>query len=978
MQPKKKNSYSYEVEKDGPMNVPLRVYASETLMKGIENDRCIDQGRNVASLPGIQTRALMMPDAHQGYGFPIGGVAAFDLKDGIISPGGVGFDINCLPTGTKILTEHGYTKPIESFDIDFQEMETGNERYTLKTLAARTRLSSYDKDAKTRTTKSPSFFMHRTHKGNLITIGAAGQWVSCTPEHPILTKSGMKEAQFITKNDEIAVLPFEGVEHETTDDSKLLKPSYFSEGEWAELEKRGLQNLSRNHVSMPIIAKLFGYLLGDGTLYFSSGKGYVNAYGSREDLEDMKEDIARLGYSANIYERTRAHSIPTRYGTVNFDSTNFELHTSSCSLAKLFYNLGYPAGNKTVVPYMIPEWLIQSPKWLKRLFLSGFFGAELSAPSSMSRTCFYCPTISMNKNREHADSARMFLIQVMEMLDEFGIKTHKLQHRDDFHNKHGETDRLKLLIASTNQNLIRLWSTIGFSYNRKRTTLGMVGTLYLREKERLHQERVRAARRIKELKARGLRLEEVQALIASDSMNARFVERHYYEQGKGQRIALDFPTFTEYAEKKLQEFEREECFYEKVSSIEVLPYEGRVYDFTVPETHTFIAQGIIVSNCGVRVMTTPLTKDDVVPRMREILVELFKAVPCGVGGTSSIRLSDEEMDNVLEQGAEWAVAHEMGFKEDLQRCEEYGRIKYADHKKVSVRAKARGRKQLGTLGAGNHFIEVQVVDKIYNKKVAEKFGITMEGQIVIMFHTGSRGLGHQTCSDFLRLLEDTYPEIMEKLPEKDLIYAPADSKIAMDYFGAMCAAANFAFCNRQIIGNHVRTVFSKMFELDPKDIRVVYDVCHNMAKKEEHLIDGKKKEVYVHRKGATRAFGPGRVEIPEEYRELGQPVLIPGSMGTASWILVGTEKAMLESFGSTAHGAGRTMSRSEANRSWTGEQVKEELEKNNIMIKSASWRGISEEAPKAYKDVDEVVKVSHDAGIAELVARMVPLGVVKG
>ena len=383
-------------------------------------------------------------------------------------------------------------------------------------------------------------------------------------------------------------------------------------------------------------------------------------------------------------------------------------------------------------------------------------------------------------------------------------------------------------------------------------------------------------------------------------------------------------------------------------------------------------------NCGVRLLTTPLKKTDVEPKIKELLESLFRNVPSGVGSESFIRLSDAELDAVLNKGAEWAVDHGYGFKEDLEHCEEGGRMKAADAGKVSHRAKARGRKQLGSLGAGNHFLEVQVVEKIYDKKIAQVFGIKEEGQITVMIHCGSRGLGHQVCSDYLRKMEEADPELMQSLPEKDLIYAKAGTQLAKDYFGAMAASANFAWANRHIIAHQVRKSLKEVFGIEPKDVKTVYDVAHNIAKIEEHEIDGEKKKVYLHRKGATRSFPPGSPEIPKDYREVGQPVLLPGSMGTASYLLVGTETAMKESFGSTAHGAGRVMSRSAAIRQFRGEQVKQELEKKHIYIKSKSWKGICEEAPQVYKDVDEVVKVSHDAGIGNLVAKVVPLGVIKG
>ncbi|HHE36929.1 MAG TPA: RtcB family protein [Candidatus Woesearchaeota archaeon] len=383
-------------------------------------------------------------------------------------------------------------------------------------------------------------------------------------------------------------------------------------------------------------------------------------------------------------------------------------------------------------------------------------------------------------------------------------------------------------------------------------------------------------------------------------------------------------------------------------------------------------------NCGVRLLATPLRKEDVLPRIKELLNSLFRNVPSGVGSESFIRLSDSELDSVLNKGAEWAVEHGYGFKEDLKRCEEGGRMREADASKVSNKAKARGRKQLGTLGAGNHFLEVQFVEKIYDKRIAQAFGIREEGQIVIMIHCGSRGLGHQVCSDYLRRMEEADPELMRSLPEKDLIYARAGTQLAKDYFAAMAASANFAWANRHIIAHQVRKSFREVFGVEPEQVRAVYDVAHNIAKIEEHEIDGVKRKVFVHRKGATRSLPAGHPNVPEVYKGVGQPVLIPGSMGTASYLLVGTEQALKETFGSTAHGAGRVMSRAKAIKSFRGEQVKKELEQHHIYVKAASWKGICEEAPAVYKDIDEVVKVSHEAGIGNLVAKLKPIGVIKG
>jgi tRNA-splicing ligase RtcB len=383
-------------------------------------------------------------------------------------------------------------------------------------------------------------------------------------------------------------------------------------------------------------------------------------------------------------------------------------------------------------------------------------------------------------------------------------------------------------------------------------------------------------------------------------------------------------------------------------------------------------------NCGVRLLATPLKKEEVEGKIPELLDSMFKNVPSGVGGDSDIRVDYDQLDEVLKRGPAWAVEQGYGFKDDLDRCEENGCMSQADPKKISMRAKKRGRKQLGTLGAGNHFLEVQVVDKIENKEVAEVFGIKEEGQVVVMIHCGSRGLGHQVCSDYLRRMEEENPELMASLPEKDLIYAKAGSQTANDYLGAMAASANFAWTNRHIIAHQVRKSFNEVFGTNSEDIKTVYDVAHNIAKVEEHDIDGEKRKCFVHRKGATRSFPANSEDIPEVYKKVGQPVLIPGSMGTSSYVLVGTEDALKQSFGSTAHGAGRVMSRAKANKEFDGQTIKDELAKNKIVIKAASVRGITEEAPGVYKDVDEVIKTSHGAGIGNVVAKLKPMGVIKG
>jgi len=394
-------------------------------------------------------------------------------------------------------------------------------------------------------------------------------------------------------------------------------------------------------------------------------------------------------------------------------------------------------------------------------------------------------------------------------------------------------------------------------------------------------------------------------------------------------------------------------------------------------------------NCSVRILKTNLTKKDILDKQKEIGEALYRKIPSGVGRGSKFQITKEELKKVLEGGAKYIIEKGYGVKEDYLHMEEEGCMKKADSNKVSERAIKRGIGQLGTLGAGNHFLEVQYVDEIFDEKIAKVFGLK-KNQITIMIHCGSRGLGHQVASDYIKKMEEEYgiesflgsetsssmkrPSVV--VPDRDLINAPIKSKLGKDYFSAMACAANFAFANKQLITHWIREEMKKLF---PKiKIDVIYDVCHNIAKFEEHIINGKKKIVCIHRKGATRSFGPGRIEVPETYRDVGQPVLIPGSMGTASYVLVGTKKSEELTFGSTVHGAGRAKSRATASRNISGEEVKKELHEKGIEVKTGSWKGLAQEAPSAYKDIEEVVKVVDELGISKKVVRLKPLTVVKG
>jgi tRNA-splicing ligase RtcB (3'-phosphate/5'-hydroxy nucleic acid ligase) len=377
-------------------------------------------------------------------------------------------------------------------------------------------------------------------------------------------------------------------------------------------------------------------------------------------------------------------------------------------------------------------------------------------------------------------------------------------------------------------------------------------------------------------------------------------------------------------------------------------------------------------NCGVRLMASDLTADEVAPKLPAIADSLFEEVPSGLGSESRLKYGNKELEEVCVAGAKWAVEKGFGAKADLAHIEEDGAIAGADPAKISDKAKKRGRPQLGTLGSGNHFLEVSKVAEIFDKDVAAKFGLTSVGQVTVMVHCGSRGLGYQVADDYIAIMLEASRKYGIQLPDRELACAPLTSREAQDYVAAMYCAVNYAFANRQFITHWVRDVFGKQFPGSKLDL--VYDVCHNIAKFEEH--GGR--EVCVHRKGATRAFAAGRKEIPADYRDVGQPVLVPGDMGTASYVLIGTETAMKESFGSVCHGAGRTQSRSKAKHGVRGEDVKKRLEAKGEVIRAASYEVLAEEQPEAYKDVDEVVGSVAEAGLGRLVAKLVPMGVIKG
>jgi len=384
-------------------------------------------------------------------------------------------------------------------------------------------------------------------------------------------------------------------------------------------------------------------------------------------------------------------------------------------------------------------------------------------------------------------------------------------------------------------------------------------------------------------------------------------------------------------------------------------------------------------NCGVRLLTSTIEAEAIRPHMDELMSALYASIPAGVGASGAMRLTEGDLSELLERGVDWAISKGYATEEDREHTEDRGCMGAAKAGSLSPRAAERGRKQVGTLGSGNHFLEVDEIVEVYDQEVADAFGL-IPGRACVWIHCGSRGLGHQVCTDAVRDMQAAVVRYDIHLPDRELVCAPFDSPEGQRYFQAMCCAANYAWVNRQVITHLVRESFDRALggRLGNPNLRVLYDVCHNIAKVERHQIDGEAAELCVHRKGATRAFGPGRGEVPSDYRRFGQPVLIPGDMSSGSYVLLGTAKAMQDTFGSTCHGAGRLMSRRRARRSVRGEKLRDDLERAHITVRAKSMAGLAEEAPLAYKDLDRVVEVVHKAGIARKVARTRPLGVMKG
>jgi tRNA-splicing ligase RtcB len=754
-----------------------------------------------------------------------------------------------------------------------------------------------------------------------------------------------------------------------------------------QLEKKELLPLRYNSWQLPYLLRIMGYCFGDGHISFggSRNRGTVYFYGQEEDLKKIKEDVKKIGFEAGIYSRSRHHKIKTSYTVAEFDRVENCLKSASSSFAVLLAASGVPIGNKCRNTYDMPRWLFKMPLWQKRLFLGAFFGAEMSSPKTMKRHGynFYCATVDMNKLDVHIGNGKKFLEDIRCLLLEFGIVTHSISQRKEFVNKDGLVSyRLRLMISDKVENLFKLYSKIGFEYNQKRRFLANVAAGYLRLKNRIIKERKDAMLTVSTWsKEKGCRAEFIYNTLSSGYVSQRFLERSLYESpNREPRMWGDDLTFEGYIKKATEGLGKSGMVWEKLEHISDLKYDDYVYDFTVKHPdHNFIANNFVVSNCGVRLLKTNFQYEEIKDKIKDLVYTLFSDVPAGVGSKGDIRVSQREEKEILLKGSKWAVDKGYGTEEDLECTEEYGAIQGADPSCVSDRAYDRGKAQSGTLGSGNHFLEIQVIDQLYDRDICDEFELTL-GQITLMIHSGSRGLGYQVCDDYTRSMIHCLQKYNINVPDRQLACAPVNSSEGKAYLGAMKCAANYAWANRQCLMHLTRKVFEKVFGMSwqKMGMYLIYDVAHNIAKLEKYIIDGKEKTLCVHRKGATRAFGPGHPALPPRYKKTGQPVIIPGDMGRNSYLLVGTKKAEEETFGSTCHGAGRLKSRTAATKSINLDVLLKELESKGIIVKASGRGTIVEEAPEAYKDVNEVVNVVHNVGISKRVCRMRPLGVIKG
>ncbi|MFB6136574.1 MAG: RtcB family protein, partial [Halobacteriaceae archaeon] len=617
-----------------------------------------------------------------------------------------------------------------------------------------------------------------------------GDSVEATADHPFLTPDGMTELGDLTPGDEVYLRPFEGLPDEEPPEFVLLDESDF-DGEDPllvdALKERDLLPLRSTDEAFCHLLKLVGFHTGDGS--FAGPQTWF--YGEREDLESIRDDVEAVGFTpSKVYERDREHDVGGR----EFETTEYSVRSTSNAFKQLLVRLGAPEGPKTESAFTAPDYLERLADWQKALYLSAFFGAEMSAPDTVAPKNFYAPSVSHNRVAARADAGEQFLRDLMSHLDDLGVQTNALEVVERGENQSGETVRFRFGVSSDESNLRRFLTTVGYRYNREKRRRAALVAQYLKRKDRHVARRARAAERAGAMADGGATLAAVKDAV-DDVVNGRFVERSLYGERVGRpRPSADFPDYEEFREDA--DVYGDDAVAVEVTDVTELGTKP-VYDIGVRhDAHNFTGNGFVVSNCGVRMVRTDLTYDDVRGREEELVDRLFEAVPSGLGGGGVVESDVGTVDEILDRGVDWALEHGYAVRDDLRHCEDEGVRPDADPDAVSREAKERGSNQIGSLGSGNHFLEVQRVTDVFRGEVADAYGLR-EDQLVVLIHCGSRGLGHQVCSDYVRDIEQRHGDLLADLPDKELAAAPAGSELAEEYYGAMCAAINFAWVNRQ-------------------------------------------------------------------------------------------------------------------------------------------------------------------------------------
>jgi tRNA-splicing ligase RtcB len=815
-----------------------------------------------------------------------------------------------------------------------------------------------------------------------------------TADHGILTPSGYRNLGDLKPGERVASVAYDGILWDRAPERVVLTERHVrAAARRIGMNHRGnalsqaLRSISRllpmtqAHPAFPVLLKVAGLALGAGTLDFErgSGKGRLIVRGRKEDLLDVARDLRPWVGAWSIDTRPRRRAARTARGAGRVTSTAHHLRVSSTGFALLLVALGLPAGPKTSQDWQLPRCLFRAPAWQKRLFLAGLFGAELTSPDAFDarNRSFRCPVLNLVKRGPWLGSGRRVLEEVRRLLWDLGVRSLTASDREEpFDPDDTRPHRLRLVVSSEIENLISLWGRVGFEYNRKRARLAAQAVAYLKEKRIALAARHRARDRILEIRsATGWSAHRIHDAVAGEGVSRRFVERTI--SGRGDRAVRSPEGFATF-----DAWRKENCagdlVWDRVLAVVPRPDVRRVYDLSVEHNaHNFIAGGLVVHNCGVRVAKTGLRFDTLEGLHKKLASALFAAVPCGVGEDSAIpKPSKEDALRIVTEGARWAVEKGYGRERDLLHTEDAGAMPGADPSGPSDTAYARGMAQVGTLGSGNHFLELDRVAETYAPEAESVFGLR-EGDVVLLIHCGSRGFGHQICDENVRGFVKAASKYGIRLVDRQLACAPASSPEGRRYLGAMACAANFAWVNRQVIMGLAEKALARTLG-KPVEMELIYDVCHNIAKVETHDVDGVPTRLIVHRKGATRAFPPGHPLTPALYRDVGQPVLVPGDMGRASYLLTGLPGAMKETFGSTCHGAGRVASRSEMNRRMARVDIDAEMRAMGVTVRSKTRASMAEEMPDAYKDAGEVVHVMERAGISRRIAKFAPFVVIKG